>query len=139
MSNTVPVPGQIERHLDDKGFGDVTGIIGLSGEGINGTLLVSFERACILDLVSKMLMEEFTEISADVVDAVGEITNMICGGVKKELSEQGIMIHMARPIMITGKGYQVAQHHHAESLRIPFTTPAGNFVVETCMNGKTVG
>ena|SRR5438132_14372821 len=58
--------------------GDVTGIVGLTGDK-NGSLAVSFSEAAILQVVSNMFGEVCKEMNDDVRDAVGEITNMICG------------------------------------------------------------
>ncbi len=91
---------------------------------------MSVDEKCILDIVSKMLFEEFTELTAEIVDAVGEITNMICGGAKVGLGEQGLAITMARPMMITGKEFNFTQHKHADHITIPFSTAAGRFVIE---------
>lgn len=113
-----------------KTWGVVTGIIGMGGENINGNMIVSFEQECALKVVNTMLMESFQEINPDVIDAVGEITNMICGGAKMRLAEKGYVIAMASPVMIAGKGVEVVQFSRSPVVAIPFTTSSGSFVVE---------
>lgn len=111
-------------------FGDLTGIIGMAGTNVNGNMVISFEEQTILKIVSKMLMEEFTQVNEQIVDAVGELTNMICGGAKRDLNELGVSIRMASPVMIKGKGVEINQLTKAPIIRMPFSTEHGDFVVE---------
>ena len=111
-------------------WGVVTGIIGMAGDEYSGNMILSFDEPCILDIVSKMLMEQFTSLTPDVIDAVGEITNMITGGTKNLLSDQGMKFEMATPLVISGRNVELKQLSPASVLVIPFETSAGKFVVE---------
>jgi len=115
---------------DKKTFGELTGMIGMAGDNVHGNMIISFKKDCILSIVSNMLGEKFEEVSDDVIDAVGEITNMICGGAKTGLAEKGMKIDMALPITIKGEGVEMSQVTDAPILCIPFETPNGQFVVE---------
>ena len=86
--------------------GDVTGIVGLTGDK-NGSLAVSFSEAAILQVVSNMFGEACKEMNDDVRDAVGEITNMICGDARRILAEQGYQFQAAIPTVIDGKGHKI--------------------------------
>jgi len=121
---------------DKKTWGVVSGIIGMAGAALEGNLVISFDEKCILDIVSKMLMEQFTEINSDVIDAVGEITNMITGGTKKLLSEKGFQFEMAIPVMIKGTGIELTQLGSTPVVCIPFTTEAGKFMIEANLSPK---
>ena len=130
MANT---PVTAEKPALKKGnmsWGVVTGIIGMASDKLKGHMVISFDAPCILGIVSGMLAEEFTEVNQDVVDAVGEITNMICGGAKKELSEMGYLFDLAIPLMIQGKDIEITQFTKGPVVTIPFTTARGKFVVE---------
>ena len=87
--------------------GDVTGIVGLIGEQ-HGSLAVSFSEAAILQVVSNMFGEECKEINDEVRDAVGELTNMICGDARRILAEQGHQFQAAIPTVIDGKGHKTS-------------------------------
>ena len=89
MSST---PGKPYVKKDNKATGDVSGVLGLAGEQ-TGSFAVSFSESCIIKVVSNMLGEEITALNKDVEDAVGEITNMISGGARKDL---GIMDSILR-------------------------------------------
>ena len=118
-------------------WGEVTGIIGMASEEVNGNMVVSFDAPAILKIVSAMLMERFVEIDKDVVDAVGEITNMICGGTKKVLAEQGYAISMASPLVVTGKDIKLSQLGEAPVISIPFSVEGGRFVVEANLQKRS--
>lgn len=130
MAFTDPQPGKPGVKTNKLTWGSVTGIIGMAGEGVAGNMVLSFDQPSILGIVTKMLGEEFKEVNKDVVDAVGELTNMISGGAKNELYEYGFRFHMATPIMIVGKDMELTQLTKAPTITIPFKTPEGEFVVE---------
>lgn len=136
MTQTNPTPGTPFIKKDSKTWGVVTGVIGMAGDRMSGNLLISFNQPCILDIVSKMLMEEFKEITPDVTDAVGEITNMITGGTKNLLSELGFSFDMATPMIITGKDIELKQQTKTPVVVVPFTTSAGEFVIEANLSPR---
>jgi len=116
---------------DNNSFGDVSGIVGMASETVTGCMVLSFEEACILQIVAKMLFEEpKKKIDDDIVDAVGELTNMICGGAKAHLSKLNSNFELATPTMIVGKGVELSYHTEAPTIVIPFSTEHGKFVVE---------
>lgn len=115
---------------DNKAFGAVTGVIGMSGTNVTGNMVISFEEKAILKVVSNMLFEEFTVVNDSVIDAVGEITNMICGGAKSQLAELGLNIGMASPVMLVGVGIELSQLSKTPIVVIPFDVEVGKFVVE---------
>jgi len=61
---------------DNTAKGDVTGVIGVTGEA-NGTVSITFEEASILQIVSRLFSEEITELNFEVADA-GGFTMEIC-------------------------------------------------------------
>ncbi|HEX9715119.1 MAG TPA: chemotaxis protein CheX [Desulfurivibrionaceae bacterium] len=118
-------------------YGDVTGIIGMASESVEGSMTISFPSACILKIVSRMLMEEpKTTIDNDIVDAVGEITNMICGGAKAEFGKLGMSFNLATPTMVTGKGVEIHHHSDVPIIVLPFETDCGTFVLEANLASK---
>ena len=130
MAQTEVVAGKPAIKNGNLAWGAVTGIIGMAGDDTTGNMVISFDEPSILSIVSKMLMEEFTALNKDVVDAVGEITNMITGGTKNLLSQQGYTINMATPLVMVGKNIELTQLAMTPVISIPFSTPAGSFVIE---------
>ena len=132
MCFTECAQGKPSAKSPNDGAGDVIGVIGLTGEKMGGSMAIVFPKPVVLHIVSAMLGEEYSEINEDVMDAVGEITNMISGGGRKALADMGHRFEMAIPSMIKGP-CQINYHRAAEPvIRTPFTTPAGEFWLEVC-------
>ena len=88
--------------------------------------------AAIFDIARRMLGEEVTEVNSTVPDLVGEITNMVTGGAKRLLSEQGYDFDMAIPAVVAGKNHRISHKSNGVKIMIPFSTLAGKFFVEIC-------
>jgi chemotaxis protein CheX len=75
-----------------------------------------------------MLMCENTEINGDVVDAVGELTNMVAGGAKAKLAEYQLMVSL--PNVITGRDHEVRFPSDVTPICVPFSTKWGALALE---------
>lgn len=118
-------------------YGEVTGIIGMVSQEITGCMIVSFSEKCILQIVANMLMEQPKEkVDDEIVDAVGELTNMICGGAKAQLAKLDYKFELATPTMVVGKGVEISYFSDAPTIVIPFSTEHGNFVIEANLGEK---
>lgn len=124
-------PGKPYLAKDNVAKGDVTGVIGLTGV-IGGTVAVTFQKACILDIVSNMFGEKMTVLNNEITDAVGELTNMISGQARKELEEVGKIFKAAIPSVITGPGHSITHYSDGPRIAIPFFTDNGEFTIEVC-------
>lgn len=113
-------------------IGDISGVIGIYGE-TDGSIAVSFEESSVLAIVSNMFGETMKSIDNDVIDAVGEITNMISGQARMELETLGRHFQAAIPSVFTGKNHLVTHVARGPRIAIPFTTPNGAFVIEVCL------
>jgi len=117
---------------DRKASGDVTGITGFSGD-VEGSLSITFSADCIKGIISNMFGDHVEEINQEVEDAVGEITNMICGDARRQLSENGgYKLTATIPTVISGLRHTVKHISDGPFLAIPFETDAGSFAVEVC-------
>lgn len=118
-------------------YGEVTGIIGMVSDTISGNMILSFSEQCILHVVANMLMEEPKEkVDDEIVDAVGELTNMICGGAKAQLAKLDYKFDLATPTMVVGKDVEISHYSEAPTLVIPFSTEHGEFVIEANLAEK---
>ena len=132
MARTDAKPGKPFVKNDKSSKGDVTGIVGLTGLEAKGSMAVTFTESAILHIYSQMLDEKADKISDEIVDCVGEITNMICGGAKAILSGKGYKFDMAIPSMIAGKNHTIFHKTNGKIICIPFDTIAGSFFLEIC-------
>ncbi|MFU8819827.1 MAG: chemotaxis protein CheX [Desulfurivibrio sp.] len=137
MAQTQVKSGQPHVKKDNLAYGEVTGVIGMSSDTISGSMIVSFSANAILKIVANMLMESpRLKIDEVVVDAVGEITNMICGGAKAELARINHKFDLATPTMVVGKGVEISYYSSTPTIVIPFETAEGCFVVEANLNPR---
>ena len=102
-----------------------------SQSGHNGVISVTFTKACAIAVV-KSLVGEIEDVVQDVQDAVGELTNMISGQARAQLSEQGMSLRASTPSVVIGRGHTVEHVATAPILSIPFSTEHGALVVEVC-------
>ena len=117
-------------------WGDVTGLVGLSGAAINGNMSISFKRECILGVVNSMLGEAHTEITDEITDAVGELTNMISSSARSSLEKLGLDLDMALPLVIKGKDVSVSQKDKTQATRLLMKTDHGEFALDISLEEK---
>jgi chemotaxis protein CheX len=110
--------------------GDISGVIGLVSDHFNGTVVISFPEATYCKIMSKMLGEEFTELTPDIHDGAAEFTNMIFGRAKVILNEKGYGIKMAIPTVISGKNHSIQSKSTGPRVAIPYDSDFGKFAVE---------
>ncbi len=137
MCQTQVHPKKAVLKKDKITYGDVTGIIGMASSEVTGCMILSFSEKCIVNIVAKMLMEDPKDgIDDEIIDAVGELTNMICGGAKATLGKLNHKFDLATPTMITGKGVEIATLSESPTIVIPFDTEHGGFVIEANLAEK---
>jgi chemotaxis protein CheX len=106
---------------------EISGIIGLSGKAV-GTVVLSLSTPVALQAASTMLLCETTEVNADVVDAVGELTNMVAGGAKAQLAQYDLSVSL--PNVITGRNHEIRFPSNVTPICMPFTTKWGALMLE---------
>jgi len=112
--------------------GVVTGMIELKGAQATGSIAISLTRPVILDIARRMLRQEFDEVDDMVVDLAGELANMMAGGGKAQLSEQGYEFDLTLPNVIAGTGHDINHTVNGPVVTIPFQAGTGEFFVEVC-------
>ena len=110
-------------------FDGVLVLIGLVGSVIgNGALVCSAETA--RNLSSRLLMTEFSNIDEEVLDAVGEITNIIVGGFKNLLEAQIGPVQMSIPSVIYGKNISTRNSGTNVAAAVRCAFPGGELAVK---------
>src|SRR6478735_8973941 len=83
---------------------EVSGLIGLSGQR-QGMVVISLGRQTAIKATEILLAETPDSINAQVIDAVGELANMIAGAAKAQLSE--FQLSVGLPSVICGKHHLI--------------------------------
>ena len=133
MAFTDPKPGKpFVKKAGEPSLGDISGIVGLTGP-VQGSVAISFSTGAILHIVTSMFGETVTEIDADVKDAVGELSNMICGDARRALEEGGYSFVASIPTVVVGQKHEILHTVPGPSLVIPFTFENDKpFFVDVC-------
>ena len=100
--------------------GIVTGMIGVHGK-VSGFITVNMAERVALRAVQGLLQESYSKLTSQVVDGVGEITNIIVGGIKSALGKTPWSFsNITVPSVIVGTGYQIAYARGLEFLCATF-------------------
>jgi chemotaxis protein CheX len=91
----------------DKAFEwDISAVIGLSG-AVKGAVIVSMKADLAIKLTELLTGTKYDTLDADVLDAIGEINNIIAGNIKPKVPN-GDKIVISIPTIIKGKEHSIA-------------------------------
>ena len=132
MVNVVPTRDKVFLKGEGEEVYGVSGIIGLGGEA-TGAVVLNFPEAVAIAAVSRFVGEEVSTITSNVVDGVGELTNIIAGDAKNRLLQKGYKFEIGLPKMVTGRNYITAQNKSVPCIVISFTSDLGKFCIEVSL------
>jgi chemotaxis protein CheX len=136
FAGLVSTPGKPAAGMHPGDHGSIKAVIGLNGHGIKGYFIISFSQTFLEKIVAGLFGKQTSASMAEINDLAGELTNMITGNAKAQLSKQGYFFDVAVPrishtlpdIPVYMKGTPV--------IMVPFTTPSGEYTIEASM--KTI-
>lgn len=130
MAQMELIPEKPRLKKNEIALGDVSGLIGMVSDQANGSLSITFEGGLALATMKKMVGEAPDKVNEEIIDLIGEITNMVTGGAKRLLSEKGIEFDMATPIVVSGTNHSI--HHKAKGpvVIIPLKSELGRAYIE---------
>lgn len=100
--------------------GSVTAVIGLHGK-VSGFLTFNACEQVAMNLAGGFLQDHVDKLNGQVIDCVGEIANLIAGGVKRRLSTTAWAFHSVTvPSVIVGHNYQIAYAKGIQYLAVTF-------------------
>lgn len=99
--------------------GDVTGIMGLVGDR-KGTITISFHEKGAMFVFQTLTGDECTGVTPDVVDAIGELTNIISGQARKEFERAGINLKASIPMVVVGHDVEMNFITTIPIVQLPF-------------------
>ncbi len=107
--------------------GRISAYVEIKSKKFNGYLAISFEELTYLSIITKMLMEEQNEITAENQDAVGELNNIIYGNAKADLSNLGV--GMSIPKVLLEPNPTIECPKGSAAIEIPFAAGNGKFYI----------
>ena len=107
----------------------VVALVGVGGSWAgSGRISCSASLAC--QLAGAMLMQPFTHVNEEVLDAMSEIANMIIGNVKTTFEERLGFLALSLPTVVYGRNYQTRCAGVRQWTVVP--VHCGNEVMEVC-------
>lgn len=105
--------------------GDISGIMGLAGDR-KGTICISFHEKGALFVFKTLVGEEHDKVNPEVVDSIGELTNIISGQARKEFEQEGLNLKAAIPMVVVGKDVEVNFITKIPIISLPFYFSVNN-------------
>jgi chemotaxis protein CheX len=110
----------------------VVALIGLAGDWAGSGIL-----CCKADTARRisglLLMQEFPAVDEEVLDAVGEVTNMVFGNVKTSLEDETGPMGLSIPTVIYGRNFSTRSVGRNEWTVVPFKMDNGQFEIQLCL------
>lgn len=117
----------VEKYWEPQGDG--TGVMELKSEKHSGFLRIHFPKEAIFSIMDKMLGEPPSEFNDEVLDGIGEITNIVYGTMKAKLNPMGYEFKMATPKAEYTKNI-VKPETTSKHLLIPFLVEKNKCYIE---------
>jgi len=120
-------------------FGNsISALLGLSGV-LQGMLCIHCPEQGAKVITANLLGMDIEDLNEDVNDAMGELANMIAGGLKTRLTSNGEALELSIPTAIAGASYTVNSMSAAASITVPFAVEDWTFLVELryVLNSRT--
>jgi chemotaxis protein CheX len=133
MAQTPAVKESLYLRAPDSVSGDISAILSITSSKTKGSLAISFEKGCFLNVVNRMMGESYDVINADNSDAAAELCNQIFGVAKKAINASGNDLQPAIPSIVTGEHHKIQHKTLGPCVVVKFRTPAGWFTIETVM------
>ncbi len=118
---------------DHKMYGDVSGVMGLSGEA-TGSVVISLPEPLACRVVGNMLHEQpAASLNDDVCDGVGELINMISGHAKSALAKTPYHFTISIPSVVSGPGHEISHRKGTPNIVVLFQADAHRFAIQVCL------
>ena len=117
-------------------YGDISGIIGLSGVS-EGTVAITFYWDLARKLISRMMKVPEEKINAEYIhDGAGELINMISGSTKKQFKGTPFHFDLSLPTVVVGSGHQLGHPEGSSIAVLIFDVDDRSFVLQVSLKPK---
>lgn len=107
-------------------------LVGMAGAFVGtGSIDCSERLACVF--ASAMLGMEYTSVNDDVLDAMGEVANMIVGNIKTNVEAVVGPMDLSIPTVVHGGEFSTRSLRNNQWTVVPFTCLGEEFVVQTML------
>ena len=110
----------------------VVALIGLAGEYL-GTGMVGCTPAFACKAASAMMMTEYATVDGEVLDAMGEIANMIFGNVKTVMENQVGALGLSVPTVVFGRNFSTRSKASQGWINVPMKVEDDEIDIRFCL------
>lgn len=116
-------------------YGDASAVIGLMGEGLEGSVAISFGEELMSEIVAMMVGSSPDDLTLEeMYDGLGELVNMIAGNAKSALSSsEGMSLSLSLPTLISGPGHEIAHRSDTPCFVVTFETKGRSFALQVAL------
>lgn len=110
----------------------VSGSVGFVGEAVTGAVYLHLPAPFAAHVTGAMLgmPAEETPGDAEVNDVIGEVTNMLAGGLKSWLCDAGAACALTTPAIIRGTSFQILASEGVSEIQLGFESGGHRGLVE---------
>lgn len=102
---------------------EITGMIGFTGDK-RGNFSLAFTVPTATFMYRTMVGETITTVTSELVDAIGEITNIISGQFRVEIEKLGYKLNAALPTVVVGQNVEINFITKVPVITLPFSFEA---------------
>lgn len=130
-------PGRLQEDGPDcSRASGVIALLGFAGGWVgNGRICCTPEFGC--KMASQLLMHPYTAVNEDVLDAIGEVANMIIGNVKNAIEERLGTLSLSTPTVIYGLNFEARSVGVRERVTIAFSSGSEQLQVQVSISPAT--
>lgn len=107
----------------------LSAVVGFGGK-ISGFVALHLSPKSACTLATSLLGMDFEEMDEMVADAMGEIVNMLAGGLKKSISQDEDLFKISIPSIVYGGDYSTHSPKNAERISLGMRAGSCSFSVQ---------
>ncbi len=131
------VRGEISLQKSSMTSDDITVLINLIGD-VYGVVMYGMSTITCLNLVSKIMGQEFTEFNSLAQSGIAELGNVISGQATIRFSESGYKSNISTPTVMNGSGVEISTLDFPRIV-VPLETQFGIVTVHIALREKKTG
>ncbi len=132
MLNCTPVRTSLRLRTSEDTRFEVSAVIGISGRAV-GTVVLNLSQSAACQVLRRMVGIDCNDISTEVCDAVGELTNMIAGSAKAQLAKYELSLSL--PNVVSGGDHIIHFPSDIQPIVISFDSEIGPMTIEVGFTG----
>lgn len=116
---------------------DVSGLVGLTQDHLEGNLVMAFPESSIYALLSRVYARDFHTIDRVVQEGAAELANMVYGHVKMAMNGRGHGLKMTLPTVVVGHQHSILSADSSRALIAAFEFDSNRFHVVIGLHDRT--